>query len=242
MFVELSLGAVRLAGGSANFTIQTRTPTRTSRSTRSWRRRTWTPATNLQLLITGAGNGLSGKGGSELAGLLEKFELHPPGPAARTTALTAQRGHRSAPARQPAAARCNTVLGTERGAQIVSLVDASGKGVPRVRLAGRQRQPGDRRAARHAAAGHDDARDGEELRRRTRTAGDQPAAGGRALPSANAALSALAVPSAPIVQNQIRPFVVAARPVVRQLKLAAHGAGERDAQLEQDVHGAATTS
>ena len=46
-----------------------------------------------------------------------------------------------------------------------------------------------------------------------------PAAAG--LPAANAALTDLAVPSTPIVQNQIRPFVVAARPVVRNLSPAA---------------------
>jgi phospholipid/cholesterol/gamma-HCH transport system substrate-binding protein len=43
----------------------------------------------------------------------------------------------------------------------------------------------------------------------------------KALPAANAAVTALAKPSAPIVQNQIRPFVVAARPLVRNLKPAA---------------------
>ncbi|MBV9605917.1 MAG: hypothetical protein JO027_12440, partial [Solirubrobacterales bacterium] len=40
-------------------------------------------------------------------------------------------------------------------------------------------------------------------------------------PAANQALTALAVPGAPIVKNQIRPFVVASRPVVRNLKPAA---------------------
>jgi phospholipid/cholesterol/gamma-HCH transport system substrate-binding protein len=43
----------------------------------------------------------------------------------------------------------------------------------------------------------------------------------RALPSANHALAALAKPSAPIVEHQIRPFVIAARPVVRDLRPAA---------------------
>ena len=43
----------------------------------------------------------------------------------------------------------------------------------------------------------------------------------RALPAANQALTALARPSAPIVQNQIRPFVIAARPLVRNLRPAA---------------------
>ncbi|MGI8507580.1 MAG: hypothetical protein ACR2MK_12425, partial [Solirubrobacteraceae bacterium] len=43
----------------------------------------------------------------------------------------------------------------------------------------------------------------------------------RSLPAANAALVSLAKPSTPIVRNQIRPFVIAARPLVRQLKPAA---------------------
>jgi phospholipid/cholesterol/gamma-HCH transport system substrate-binding protein len=42
-----------------------------------------------------------------------------------------------------------------------------------------------------------------------------------ALPAANHALAALARPAAPILQNQIRPFVIAARPVVRSLRPAA---------------------
>jgi phospholipid/cholesterol/gamma-HCH transport system substrate-binding protein len=46
-----------------------------------------------------------------------------------------------------------------------------------------------------------------------------PAAG--AIPAANQALAALAKPSAPIVKNQIRPFVIAARPVVRNLRPAS---------------------
>jgi hypothetical protein len=41
------------------------------------------------------------------------------------------------------------------------------------------------------------------------------------IPAANKALTALAVPGAPIVKNQIRPFVVASRPLVRNLKPAA---------------------
>ena len=49
----------------------------------------------------------------------------------------------------------------------------------------------------------------------------QAAPAAKALPAANAAVTALAKPSAPIVQNQIRPFVVAARPLVRNLKPAA---------------------
>jgi phospholipid/cholesterol/gamma-HCH transport system substrate-binding protein len=43
----------------------------------------------------------------------------------------------------------------------------------------------------------------------------------RSLPAANAALRQLAIPSTPILQNQIRPFVITARPVIRQLRPAA---------------------
>ena len=57
----------------------------------------------------------------------------------------------------------------------------------------------------------------------------------KALPAANAAVTALAKPSAPIVQNQIRPFVVAARPLVRNLKPAAENLAAGDAQPDQDL-------
>ena len=43
----------------------------------------------------------------------------------------------------------------------------------------------------------------------------------RAIPAANTAITKLAVPSTPIIKNEIRPFVVAARPVIRSLKPAA---------------------
>ena len=43
----------------------------------------------------------------------------------------------------------------------------------------------------------------------------------RSLPAANQALVALAKPNTPVVKNQIRPFVVAARPLVRQLQPAS---------------------
>ncbi len=42
-----------------------------------------------------------------------------------------------------------------------------------------------------------------------------------ALPAANRALAALAKPAAPIVKNEIRPFVIAAQPVVRSLESPA---------------------
>jgi len=43
----------------------------------------------------------------------------------------------------------------------------------------------------------------------------------RALPSANTSLTSLAIPSAPIIKNEIRPFVVASIPVLHNLEPAA---------------------
>jgi phospholipid/cholesterol/gamma-HCH transport system substrate-binding protein len=43
----------------------------------------------------------------------------------------------------------------------------------------------------------------------------------RALPAANTSLTSLAIPSAPIIKNQIRPFVVASIPVLHKLEPAA---------------------
>src|SRR5262249_30820251 len=43
----------------------------------------------------------------------------------------------------------------------------------------------------------------------------------RSLPATNSALVSLAKPSTPIIQHQIRPFVIAARPFVRQLRPAS---------------------
>ena len=57
----------------------------------------------------------------------------------------------------------------------------------------------------------------------------------KALPAANAAVTALAKPSAPIVQNQIRPFVVAARPLVRNLKPAAENLAAATPEPDQDL-------
>jgi phospholipid/cholesterol/gamma-HCH transport system substrate-binding protein len=58
-----------------------------------------------------------------------------------------------------------------------------------------------------------------------------PAAQG--LPAANQAIEALAKPSTPIIQNQIRPFVVAARPVVRNLKPASQNLSKATPDLSK---------
>jgi phospholipid/cholesterol/gamma-HCH transport system substrate-binding protein len=172
----------------------------------------------LQLLVNGFGQGLKGPGGNELAGVFEKFEpTHQD--LARLNGAVAQRG---ADLQQlvNSLARLNTALAAKR-VQIASLVHSSAK-VFRAFAS----ENGNVSQALAELPG--------TLRQTTQTLGivqtfaDQlgPAAtnllpAARAIPAANAAVSALAIPSAPIVRNQIRPFVVAARPLVRNLEPAA---------------------
>jgi phospholipid/cholesterol/gamma-HCH transport system substrate-binding protein len=172
----------------------------------------------LDLLVNGAGQGLKGNGGSELAQVLERFEpTHRD--LARLNEAIAARG-RDLQQLVHSLAVLNGALAA-RQTQIVSLVQASSH-------------------VFHAFASDDHqisqavAELPGTLQQTTATLGkvqafaDElgPAAknllpAARALPAANEALESLAVPSTPIVQNQIRPFVVAARPVVRNLRPAA---------------------
>ena len=172
----------------------------------------------LNLLINGAGQGLSGKGGSELAQVLERFEpTHRD--LARVNGAIAVRGEdlrRLVNSLQ----RLNTALAKNSG-QISQLVVSSSR-------------------VFHAFASEDGNISKAlvllpgTLSQTTTTlnqvtafakllgptaANLLPAA--RSLPAANAALTALAVPSTPIVKNQIRPFVIASRPLVQQLEPAA---------------------
>jgi phospholipid/cholesterol/gamma-HCH transport system substrate-binding protein len=172
----------------------------------------------LELLVNGAGQGLKGKGGDELAQVFERFEpTHRD--LARVNKAVAVRG---TDLRQlvNSLQRLNTALATKQG-QIVQLVDSSSKvfhafasedgNISRalVDLPGTLSQTTTTLAKVQAFA---------KLLGPTST-NLLPAA--RSLPAANAALVALAKPSTAIVQNQIRPFVVAARPLVRNLKPAA---------------------
>jgi phospholipid/cholesterol/gamma-HCH transport system substrate-binding protein len=172
----------------------------------------------LSLLVNGAGEGLQGKGGTELAQVFERFEpTHRD--LARLNKAVAVRGTDLSQLVN-SLQRLNTSLSTKQ-AQIVQLVDASSTvfrafasqdtNLSRaiVDLPGTLRQTSDtlNKVQRFA-----------KLLGPTATS-LLPAA--RALPAANRALVALAKPSTPIVKNQIRPFVVAARPLVRNLKPAA---------------------
>jgi phospholipid/cholesterol/gamma-HCH transport system substrate-binding protein len=172
----------------------------------------------LNLLVNGAGQGLRGQGGTELAQVFQRFEpTHRD--LARLNKAVAVRG-RDLSQLVNSLQRLNTALSTKQ-AQIVQLVDASSTvfrafasqdnnlSQAITDLPGTLRQTTDTlgRVQRFA-----------KLLGPTATS-LLPAA--RALPAANKALVALAKPSTPIVKNQIRPFVVAARPLVRNLKPAA---------------------
>ena len=172
----------------------------------------------LQLLVNGAGQGLRGKGGSELAQVFERFEpTHQD--LARLNKAVAVRGE---DLRQlvNSLQRLNTSL-SHNQSQIVRLVDASST----VFRAFASQDSNISAAVRDLPGTL--AQTTDTLNKVTTFANLLgptaknllPAA--KALPAANAAMTALAKPSAPIVQDQIRPFVVAARPLVRNLKPAA---------------------
>jgi phospholipid/cholesterol/gamma-HCH transport system substrate-binding protein len=172
----------------------------------------------LQLLVNGAGQGLKGQGGSELAQVFERFEpTHRD--LARVNKAVAVRG-RDLRQLVNSLQRLNTALSHNQG-QIVRLVDASST-VFRAFAS----QDNNISAAIRDLPGTL-AQTTDTLNKVTTFANLLgptarnllPAA--KALPAANAAVTALAKPSAPIVQQQIRPFVVAARPLVRNLKPAA---------------------
>jgi phospholipid/cholesterol/gamma-HCH transport system substrate-binding protein len=172
----------------------------------------------LDLLVNGAGQGLKGKGGSELAQVLERFEpTHRD--LARLNGAVAKRG---ANLRRlvNSLKRLNQALAAKQ-AQIVQLVDSSSKVF-------RAFASEDHNVSRAIADLPATLNQTTTTLQKVRTFADQlgPAArnllpAANNLPAANQAVAALAKPSAPIVQNQIRPFVVAARPVVRNLRPAS---------------------
>ncbi len=184
----------------------------------------------LNLLVNGAGQGLSGNGGNELAQVLARFEpTHRD--LARLNKAIAARGtnlRRLVNSLQ----RLNTALAARQG-QIVQLVDSSSRVF-------RAFASEDRNISRAIADLPGTLSQTTTTLAKVQTFANQlgPAAtnllpAARALPAANQALTALAVPSprrahvahyaggTPIVKNEIRPFVIAARPVVRNLKPAS---------------------
>jgi len=172
----------------------------------------------LDLLVNGAGQGLAKNGGNQLAQVMERFEpTHRD--LARLNSQVAQRGT-NLQRLVNSLRRLNDALAAKQG-QIVSLVDSSAK----VFRAFASEDSNVSRAVADLPG---------TLKQTTATLAKVqsfaqvlgPAAknllpAAASIPAANKAISALAVPGTPIVQNQIRPFVVAARPLVRNLKPAA---------------------
>jgi phospholipid/cholesterol/gamma-HCH transport system substrate-binding protein len=217
MFIELNPGRAPSPVAKPGFTIPVSNTAPDINLDEIWSALDGDTRQYLQLLVNGAGAGLQNRGG-ELAQVLERFEpTHRD--LARVSSAVAQRG---ADLRQlvNSLARLNTALAAKQS-QIVSLVNASSHvftafasedtNIERslTDLPGTLRQTTATLAKVQAFANQLGPAASNLL----------PAA--RALPAANLALAALAKPSAPIVQNQIRPFVVAARPVVRNLRPAA---------------------
>ncbi len=172
----------------------------------------------LNLLVNGAGQGLKGNGGSELAQVLQRFE-----PTHRDLA----RLNRAVAARGSnlrrfvnSLRRLNDALVVKQ-AELAQLVVSSSQVF---RAFASEDQAVSRAVADLPGTLTQTTATLIKVQAFAQQLGPTalhliPAA--QSLPAANAAISALAVPSAPIVQNQIRPFVIAARPLVRNLRPAA---------------------
>ncbi len=173
----------------------------------------------LDLLVNGAGEGLAGKGGGELAGLLERF-LPTHRDLARVSQVVAERG---AALRQliHSLQVLNTATAQEKS-QIVQLVDSSSTVFHAFANANQN-------VSRAVADLPGTLQQATQTLEKVQTFANivapasrnlLPAA--RVIPAANNATIALARPATPIVQDEIRPFVIAARPLVRNLRPASH--------------------
>jgi phospholipid/cholesterol/gamma-HCH transport system substrate-binding protein len=171
----------------------------------------------LDLLVNGAGVGLQNRGG-ELAQVLERFEpTHQD--LARVSEAVAVRG-RNLQQLVDSLRRLNDALVARQG-QISQLVDSSSNVFGALAS-----EDGNISRAVADLPGTLDQTTATLAKVQTFAEELGPTAtkllpAAQALPAANSALAALAKPSAPIIQNQIRPFVIAARPVVRNLRPAS---------------------
>ncbi|HWE12761.1 MAG TPA: MlaD family protein [Solirubrobacteraceae bacterium] len=218
MFVELNPGNKSAPVANPGFTIQVANTNPEVNADEILSSLDGDTRSYLGLLINGAGQGLAGKGGNELAQVLERFEpTHRD--LARVNGAVAVRG-RDLRQLINSLQRLNTALATKQG-QIVRLVDASS-------TVFRAFASQDTKISRAIADLPGTLQQTTSTLARVQSFATLlgptatnllPAA--HSLPAANAALSALAIPSTPIVKNQIRPFVVASRPLVRNLRPAA---------------------
>ncbi len=172
----------------------------------------------LELLVNGAGQGLQGKGGSELAQVLERF-LPTHRDLARLNTVVAERGD-ALKSLIHSLQVLNTALATKR-TQIAQLVGTSAKVFHAFANAnqGVSRSVADLPGTLNQATA---------TLQKVKTFADLLAPATRnllpavqAIPAANAATIALAKPITPVLRTQIRPFVVQARPLVRSLRPAS---------------------
>jgi phospholipid/cholesterol/gamma-HCH transport system substrate-binding protein len=172
----------------------------------------------LDLLINGAGQGLKNKGGNQLAQVLERFEpTHRD--LARLNGAVAQRG-RNLQQLINSLQRLNTAV-AKKQTQIVSLVNASAKVFRAFASQGANVSRAVADLPGTLAQTTSTLRKVQIFAQALGPASVNLLPAAHALPSANAAVTALAKPATPIVRNQIRPFVIAARPLVRNLKPVA---------------------
>ena len=176
----------------------------------------------LDLLVNGAGQGLKGQGGSELAKLLERF-LPTHRDLARLNSVVAERGanlRRLIHSLQV----LNTSMAVKR-AQIVQLVDSAGKVFKAFANANQN-------VSQAVADLPATLRQTTQTLQKVQTFANIVTPATRnllpavsAIPAANAATVDLAhgvaSPAHPVIRTQIRPFVVAARPLVRNLRPAS---------------------
>jgi phospholipid/cholesterol/gamma-HCH transport system substrate-binding protein len=184
----------------------------------------------LDLLVNGAGQGLQGNGGSELAQVFERFEpTHQD--LARLNQVVAARGtnlQRLVNSLQ----RLNTAL-VQKQSQVVQLVDSSSKVF---QAWASQNQNVSRAIADLPSTLSQTTQTLQKVQTFANLLGPTannliPAA--RALTPANNALKQLAVPATPIVRDQIRPFVVASRPLVRDLRPASINLAQATPDLDK---------
>ena len=177
----------------------------------------------LDLLVNGAGQGLKGQG-NNLAGVFERLApTHQD--LARLNSAVAVRG-RDLRQLVNSLRRLNDALAAKQG-QIVSMVDSSSKvfGALASEDSNISRAVGDLPGTLQQTTLT--LQKVQAFASQLGPAASKLLPAAQGLPAANAAIKALATPSSgylggtSIVQNQIRPFVVAARPVVRNLKPAS---------------------
>jgi phospholipid/cholesterol/gamma-HCH transport system substrate-binding protein len=186
----------------------------------------------LSLLVNGAGQGLKGQG-NNLAGVLERFEpTHRD--LARLNSAVAVRG-RDLQQLIGSLRRLNVALAQKKG-QIVDMVDSSSKvfGALASEDTNISRSVGDLPGTLQQTT--QTLQKVQAFAAQLGPAASKLLPAAQGLPAANQAIAALARPSTPIVQNQIRPFVVDARPVVRNLKPASKNLSAATPDLSKTFH------